>query len=335
MYDWIDQRLGTQASVTVVPYLVSSNWFASQKDWEDVEFWNKSVVRDALEASDDGGNAFAYTGIWFPKTQLRFDPATGLANVSPTRWVAASDKDTRFAIAGIEQADVGDVELVEADEPWRAAWISFGLYDDGWTKPGVTARIRVFPYPGQRRARIRVFAFAVHSPADVASQPCPGRLQRRPLGRPGPERPDAHGGDPRLRPGARVHRDPDQHPGQLVGLRRRGELRAVARLAARRRLLRRNRALVEDRRLTCRVWNAGAGSRVASHRATRPAACAGAPLRSCGGVSCARLSLPRRRDPPARSASACSAGGRQAALPPEVPLRASRLRSPRPRPRRD
>jgi len=136
---------------------------------EDVEFWNKSVVRDALEATDDGGNAFAYTGIWFPKTQLRFDPNTGVANLSPTRWVAASDKDTRFAIAGVEQADVGDVELVEANEPWRAAWISFGLYDDGWTKPGVTARIRVFPYPGQRRARIRVFAFAVHSP--TPSQP--------------------------------------------------------------------------------------------------------------------------------------------------------------------
>jgi hypothetical protein len=166
--DWIDETIGANASVTVIPYLVSSSYFISDERWRDMEFWNKSVERDAL---DPDGADYAYTGFWFPKTSLSFDPSTGLANVSPTPWVAASDKDTRFAIAGAPRADVGDVLLIKADMPWRAQWISSGLYDDGWTRPGVTARIRIFPFPGQRRARIRTLAFAVHASPEVARQP--------------------------------------------------------------------------------------------------------------------------------------------------------------------
>jgi len=168
VYDWIDQTIGTQASVTIIPYLVSSSYFISDERWRDIEFWNKSVVRDALPPD---GSAYAYTGFWFPKLDVRFNPLTGVANISPTLWVAASDKDTRFAIAGTARADVGDVILTRADMPWRAAWISSGLFDDGWTKPGVTAHIRIFPAPGQRRARIRSFAFAVHAGPEITSQP--------------------------------------------------------------------------------------------------------------------------------------------------------------------
>ena len=71
----------------------------------------------------------------------------------PTAWVTVSDKDTRFALAGTPRLSAGDFLLVKAVRPWRAQWLSFGLYDDGWTKPGVTARIRIFPAPGQRRAQ--------------------------------------------------------------------------------------------------------------------------------------------------------------------------------------
>jgi len=171
VFDWIDETIGARASVTIIPYPVSSSYFISDERWRDIEFWNKSVVRDALEATDDQGNAYAYTGFWFPKLELRFNPRTGLANISPTPWVAASDKDTRFALAGAARADVGDVLLIRADMPWRAEWISSGLYDDGWTRPGITAAIRVFASPGQRRPRTRYFSFAVHSPSGVPSQP--------------------------------------------------------------------------------------------------------------------------------------------------------------------
>jgi hypothetical protein len=167
-FDWIDQAVGSRASVTEIPYLVSSDYFISEGTWRDLEFWNKSVVRDVLEP---GGDSYAYTGIWFPKLDLALDPTTGRANISPTSLVAVSDKDTRFQLAGTGMGSSGDIRLVRAAMPWRAQWISFGLYDDGWTKPGVTARIRIFPSPGQTRAEIRVFAFAVHPADGVTSQP--------------------------------------------------------------------------------------------------------------------------------------------------------------------
>jgi hypothetical protein len=167
-YDWVDQAVGSDTSVTAIPYLVSSDYIFSQETWRDLEFWNKAIVRDVLEP---GGDTYAYTGIWFPKLDLQLDPATGRANISPTEWVAMSDKDTRFALAGSSGPSLGDIHLLRAAIPWRADWISFGLYDDGWTKPGVTARIRIFPFPGQRRARMRSFAFAVHPADGVTSQP--------------------------------------------------------------------------------------------------------------------------------------------------------------------
>jgi hypothetical protein len=154
--------------VAEIPYLVSSDYFISEGTWRDLEFWNKSVVRDVL---DPGGDAYAYTGIWFPKLDLSLDPTTGRANMSPTSLIAVSDKDTRFQLAGEGIGSSGDIRLVRAAMPWRAQWISFGLYDDGWTKPGVTARFRIFPSPGQTHAEIRVFAFAVHPADGVTSQP--------------------------------------------------------------------------------------------------------------------------------------------------------------------
>ena len=168
VYDWLDEKAGTNASVTEVPYLVSTDYFVSEQRWRDVEFWNKSITRDAL---DPGGDVFAYTGIWFPKLTLAFDPATGLADVSPSPWAAVSDKDTRFGLAGSSAGTFEDVELMNVDQPWRAQWLSFGLYDDGWTKPGTTARIRVYPNPGQHGAHTHFFVFAVRPPDDVASRP--------------------------------------------------------------------------------------------------------------------------------------------------------------------
>lgn len=166
-YDFVDQAVGRNQNVTMIPYLVSSDYITSEQWWRDLEFYNVSLDRDAL---DPDAGTYAYTGIWFPKLVLAFDPRTGRANMSPTAWVAVSDKDTRFALAGTPRLSVDDIVVVNAVRPWRAQWLSFGLYDDGWTKPGVTARIRIFPAPGQRRARTRSFAFAVRPVDGSAGQ---------------------------------------------------------------------------------------------------------------------------------------------------------------------
>jgi len=166
-YDWIDQIVGPNAHVSLVPYLISSDYFASEQGFRDLEFWNKVVVRDVQPTS----GAYAYTGIWFPKIRLRFNPDTGTASTSPTPWLLMSDKETRFGIAGSVRSAVGDFDLVEAAQPWHAQWLSFGLYDDGWTRPGVTARIRIFPDHGQRRAVERTFTFAARAPDSVEQEP--------------------------------------------------------------------------------------------------------------------------------------------------------------------
>jgi hypothetical protein len=148
--------------VTVVPAPVSSDWFVSQQFWRDLEFWNRSVVRDAHYP---GAGRFDYTGIWFPKLYLRFDPRTGAANVSPTTYVVQSLGETRFRIAGVAAPDRDPIRLIRAGRRWRAAWLMLGDYDDGWTRPGVTARVRVFATPGQRAPEIRFLTVRAEGPA--------------------------------------------------------------------------------------------------------------------------------------------------------------------------
>ncbi len=60
--------------------------------------------------------------------------------------------------------------VIDADKPWRTDWLSYGLYDDGWTEPGVTARVRVFAKPGQRRSLVRLLTFQVRPPDNVRTR---------------------------------------------------------------------------------------------------------------------------------------------------------------------
>jgi hypothetical protein len=163
VFDWIDETLGTRANVSMVPYPVNTNYFISEQFWRDLEFWNVSVDRDV----HFGSNVYEYTGIWFPKLYATVDPATGRFSASPTRWVAQSDKETRFGIAGPVRADDQDVLLIDAGKAWRASWVTSGLYDDGWTRPRVTARIRIFPAPGQQRREIRFLTILIRPPTNV------------------------------------------------------------------------------------------------------------------------------------------------------------------------
>ena len=166
-YDWVDKAVGATASVTMIPYPVSSKWFVSERVWRDYEWWNTSV-NHAVHYPAPG--IFEYTGIWFPKLYLRFDPETGAANVSPTPYVLAADQETRFHIAGVGRVTMPDVTLTAVHEPWRADWLSFGLYDDGWTRPGVPVRVRIFPSPGQRTAVVRYLTFQIHPPDPVPTR---------------------------------------------------------------------------------------------------------------------------------------------------------------------
>jgi hypothetical protein len=167
-YDWVDHAVGPGASVTMVPGPINENWFQTQQYWRDLEFWNASIVRDAHAPS---AGTFGFTGLWFPKIVLSFDPRTGAANASPSPYVVEALKESRFRVSGRVVASTSDAFLIRAPQPWHADWITSGLYDDGWTMPHTTAHVRVFAFPGQTRPTLRYLSFQIWAPGGVTNRP--------------------------------------------------------------------------------------------------------------------------------------------------------------------
>ncbi len=165
---WVDAAVGTHAHVAMVPAPTWPDVFGTQQDWRDLEFWNKSVDRDVHYPTADD---FKFTGIFFPKTVVRLDASRGTVSPSPAPYVVESTRETRFRVSGPVLAQGQKMMLIDAGTPWRLDWLTSGLYDDGWTKPGVTARLRLFAAPGQRRARVRFLTLQVWAPSGVARRP--------------------------------------------------------------------------------------------------------------------------------------------------------------------
>ncbi len=165
--DWLDREVGQNAKVTIIPYQVSTAFLVSLNYWRDIEFWNKSVERDAEFPSTD---AYAFTGIWFPKTQLSVDPATGAVTPTLSPYVVQAVDESRFRIAGPVRMQTPQALLIAATRPWHVTWLSVGAYDDGWMKPGVPVRLRIYSTPGQRRAETRFLNLQFWAPADVSGR---------------------------------------------------------------------------------------------------------------------------------------------------------------------
>jgi RNase P/RNase MRP subunit POP5 len=163
---WVDRIVGRNASVTMVPYpIIPGDYWSSAAYWWDMEFWNVSAERTAGIPG-----TFEWTPSTFPKLALTFDNV-GRTNVSPPGDVLQAVADTRFHIAGTVVINNRSVFLVDPERPWRADWTTTGFDDDGWTRPGVVAKIRIYAYPGQDQRvqrRVTVSAFA---PSGVSSRP--------------------------------------------------------------------------------------------------------------------------------------------------------------------
>ena len=166
-FAWVDRTVGRNADVTIATYPLSSDWFVNFRVWRDYQYWNASIDRNV----ELPRGVFTYSSFWFPKVYWGFDPRTGRADVSLTRYVLEADQESRFRVSGKEIVGVGGLKLIDAARPWRTDWLSSGLYDDGWTRPGVTARVRVFATPNQHGAVLRGLTFGVRAPGGVASRP--------------------------------------------------------------------------------------------------------------------------------------------------------------------
>jgi Dolichyl-phosphate-mannose-protein mannosyltransferase len=167
VFDWLDRKVGPGASVAMVPYpFIYGDYWDNVGYWWNVEFWNASVRRAILY---DG--AFTNTPETFPTTTLSFDRRTGKANVSPSSYVAQAVAETRFGLAGTVIEEYRGVQLLRAEQPWRAQWLAFNLYRDGWTIPKVPGTIRVFARPGVSTAERRFVTLSVRAPNGVAPRP--------------------------------------------------------------------------------------------------------------------------------------------------------------------
>jgi hypothetical protein len=164
--DWIDAALPGRPSVGVVPAPITlpadpdephgaPSFVAEfQSAWWYAEAWNKSVDRSfSFEGSP------TYTP--FPRTDLRLDFDTGrLLSDEQSPYLAIAPGDPRFRPAGrVVAEDV--IQLLRAELPYRAEWATRRVRDDGWTRPGEPATVRVFGTAGRtvgRRVRITLFA---------------------------------------------------------------------------------------------------------------------------------------------------------------------------------
>jgi hypothetical protein len=163
---WVDRIVGRDAEVTMVPYpIIPGDYWSSAAYWWDMEFWNVSADRTAGIPAE-----FEWTPSTFPKLALTFDRA-GRASSSPPGDVLQAVADARFHIAGTVVTNNRNVFLVQPELPWRADWTTTGLYDDGWTKPGASAWIHVYAYPGQDRRVQRTVTVSAFAPAGVSSRP--------------------------------------------------------------------------------------------------------------------------------------------------------------------
>jgi hypothetical protein len=160
-FSWIDKAVGRDVSVTMIPYpLYLQDYGSNVGYWWDVEFWNAAVDRDGVRSS-----AYSWTPSTFPKENLTFDPTTGGANASPSDYVVQAVADARFHIAAAETVlNFRGAWLVRAAQPWRADWVTSGLFEDGWTRPGAVARIKVFAKPGQTTPVLRYVTLGVEAP---------------------------------------------------------------------------------------------------------------------------------------------------------------------------
>lgn len=163
VFSWIDRQVGPTGRVTVFKYpVLGVDWFAGQAYWWDVEFWNESAVRTAADMSLPGAEHW---------TTL-FDERTGRARgLAQTPFALFHGTDARLRLAGTARLLDRDAYLYETERPWRATWVSDGIWPDGYTRERTPATISVFPEPGQEVAVRRFVTVSIASPDRESPRP--------------------------------------------------------------------------------------------------------------------------------------------------------------------
>ncbi|MEO5634512.1 hypothetical protein, partial [Gaiella sp.] len=164
VFNWVDRSVGPQGRVTVYQYPVNSpDYWAGVAYWWDAEFWNESVV-----VMRDFGAGTEEDAPW----ASTFDSTSGaVLQPGSTGYVVSHGSDVRFRLAARQVTFERGAYLLQPQVPWRAEWVTSQIYGDGWTKPHVPVRIRVYAKPGQQTALRRFLTLSVASPAPLEPRP--------------------------------------------------------------------------------------------------------------------------------------------------------------------
>jgi len=163
VFGWIDRLVGADGRVTAVKYPVGGpDWWSGQGYWWDVEFWNESAVETMADMSVRGEPAW-------PEL---FDPRTGRAHETPaSRYALFYGYDSRFRLAGTQHHFERDAYIVEPERPWRADWLTRGIWPDGYTRPHTPTTITVYAKPGQKTPLRRFLTIEASNPDSVEPRP--------------------------------------------------------------------------------------------------------------------------------------------------------------------
>ncbi len=142
--DWVDTVLPHGATAGIVPFPSGPSFPATTVLWWDTEFWNRTVARAYVAGNGD----FRYTP--FPTERLLPDWSTGVfpGTDGAAQYTIMAESDPRFGLVADRVGTNFGLDILAPERPYRARWLSRGLQPDGWTTPGRTATIRVFPESG-------------------------------------------------------------------------------------------------------------------------------------------------------------------------------------------
>jgi hypothetical protein len=91
-------------------------------------------------------------------SEIVLDRASGRLRVrDDERYWVVSASDVRFRPeARIVKESASGLDLIEPRRPYRAAWATTGLAEDGWSYAGRPVRLRLYPPTGARPVERRV-----------------------------------------------------------------------------------------------------------------------------------------------------------------------------------
>jgi hypothetical protein len=167
--DWLDDAPAARGqSVALLP-----SGSINQLAWWQDEFWNRRV--DKMYRYENPSDVpRAPLSLFHQQLQtlhhdaVRVDWKTGAVSGMPpervTPFVVMAEFDPRFAFAGVRRLathahpELGLPErmfLLRVPVPYRAAWMTRNVLDDGWTV-GERSELRIFPSPGAEGRRLKI-----------------------------------------------------------------------------------------------------------------------------------------------------------------------------------